>query len=105
VRQGYPRKEYEMNMSKKMRELNRARIEHDKSRLMAGFAESRKEMVNMVDAALAGKVEELTQQLANSQDQVTLLRDALDNIKKYADNIDDANNWCEEALAATEPKS
>jgi predicted RNase H-like nuclease (RuvC/YqgF family) len=43
-------------------------------------------------------------ELADSQKQVTLLRDALVNIKIYADNIDDANNWCEEALAATEPK-
>jgi hypothetical protein len=47
------------------------------------------------------EIDALRQQLADSQKQVTMLRDVLHNIKTYADSIDDANNWCEEALAAT----
>ncbi len=53
-----------MSAAKKQRELNRAKEEHDKSRLRAGFAKSRKEMVSMVDTVLAQKVETLEQQLA-----------------------------------------
>ena len=53
-----------MSAAKKQRELNRTKEEHDKSRLRAGFAESRKEMVSMVDTVLAQKVEELEKQLA-----------------------------------------
>ena len=89
-----------MSASRKMRELNRARIEHDKSRLMAGFAESRKEMVNMVDAALASKVEQLTQQLAERDTDVTLLRDALFSIAAH--EIYPAQIALD-ALSATEP--
>ena len=45
--------------------------------------------------------DEARQQLANSQKREVMLREALYNIKTYADSIDDADNWCEEALSAT----
>lgn len=99
-----------MSASKKLRELNRARQEHDSSRLMLQIETGRVSLENIAESVMAKRIEELEREVADAldcrsgtgptalamvlaerdqlRDQVKMLRDCIQLLYSWANNWD-----------------